>query len=527
MTKYQEVRNTKRSYRNPVGKMRGGKLYPVMAEPVRPSEGGRLNQTVTMMLDPIPGQLITDMTAEFYMVFVPVQAIDAIKDPAAAYAGLTDVIREKLLSGTPLFGLEGETEISKRCDVKPRSIGGIKKVNEITRLAHNAAVNHLRLRKYVKAAQVLHSNTAITPAILGQTVLDRLNSVLDPEDRINGSVSLNLPNANLRIEGLYGRKGADTTTAHGEVLPGGGLDTTIAGNFHALNGRRVGGDINNPAFDPIHAVFEGVSAGGVSLTDFYNAERMDALVREMRLIIDNNPEYGEEMVINWAHGLSVDAGSTPWVIAERKQSFFKAVKQATDTTGIETDVMRTDGIVKFDVDAIIPKTELGGIVITFLVLKPDENLSSQPHPILSDVWGVDNFVADEMKIDPVPITYREVYSEVAAGDEALISSYGGYNHLQLNYATYGFNRQVNPATVENKAAVWQLNIPMSVSPESVLYPAYVDHGVFANGGTEASPVEVCTYNLVSTLTLQTPMIVGPTPVEELAMIETADLFEDA
>ena len=119
VTKYQEDRNTRRSYRNLVGKLRGGKLYPIMAEAVRPSEGGMISQQVTMMLDPIPGRLITDITAEFYAVFAPAQAIDAIKDPGAAYAGLTDVVREKMLSGTPLFGLEVENEIFQAVRRRP------------------------------------------------------------------------------------------------------------------------------------------------------------------------------------------------------------------------------------------------------------------------------------------------------------------------------------------------------------------------------------------------------------------------
>ena len=544
MTKYQSPRNKRRYVRNLVGKFRGGKLNPVCSEAVRPSEGGMLTQTVTMMLDPIPGKLITDMTAEFYMVFVPVQAIDAIKDPASAYAGFTDVIRDKFLSGTPLFGLENENEISKRCGIRPRSIGGVKKVNEAIRLAHNAAVNHLRVQKYVNAAMLLHTNAAVTPAILGQTVLDRLNAVLDPEDRVNGMVSFTLPSVELPVEGIglvgnSGERGAGLAV-RGVTAAQDWTSTTSpgAGATHMpVRGDSAGGSDQGFAIrqtgdgatarPDINAIFSDVQSDGVSLTDFYNAERMDRLVREMRLIIDQNPEYGEEMVINWAHGVSVVPGSTPWVIAERKQAFFKGIKSATDTAGVETDVKRTDGVVEIEVSALIPKTELGGWVITFCVLKPDETLSSQPDPIQSDVWTADNFVADELKIDPVPVTYRDVYSEVAAGDEALISCYAGFGHLRNTYVDYGFNRQVDPATVDNQAAVWQLNIPMSVSPESVLYPAYLDHGVFAFGGTEASPTEVCTYNIFSQLNFATPAILGPTPIEELAMIETADLFEDA
>jgi hypothetical protein len=163
-----------------------------MAEAFRESESGILSQTVSYELDPIAGRMITPITAELISVYVPVQACDALKNPLEAYAGNTEVVRDKMLSGTPLFDLEAESEISKRLGINPVSVGGVKKVNEIARLAHNAAVNYLRQRKYVKAVQLLADNMAVTPALISQTVLERLNGVLDPEDRVNGSVNLDL-----------------------------------------------------------------------------------------------------------------------------------------------------------------------------------------------------------------------------------------------------------------------------------------------------------------------------------------------
>ena len=125
--------------------------------------------------------MITPISAELIAVYVPVQAIDALANPEEAYSGNTEVVRDKLLSGTPLFDLEDEGEISKRLGVVPRSIAGVKKVNSVARLAHNAAVNYLRQRKYVKATQLLAANLGVTPALISETVLDRLNGVLDPE----------------------------------------------------------------------------------------------------------------------------------------------------------------------------------------------------------------------------------------------------------------------------------------------------------------------------------------------------------
>lgn len=541
MTKYQQPRSTKRGYRNLVGKLRGGKLCPVMAEAFRPSEGGMLRQEFRMELDPIPGRLLTQITGEAIVVYVPVQAADAIRDPAGIHAGLTDVIREKLLTGTPLFGLEDENEISMRCGVVPRSVGGVKKVCSITRLAHNAAVNHLRMKKYVKAVQLLHSNVAVTPAVLSQTILDRLNGVLDPEDRVNGVVNLSLPSMQLPVEGI-GFVGTSTMRAAG--LPARGVTaaqdftSTVIGGANATHmplrdsasasdtglAIKTSGATLATARPNIYARLNATTAGNVSLDDFYNAQTMDRLVREMRMIVDENPEYGEDMVLNWAAGLAVDVGSVPWVLAERRVAFTKAVVSAYDQPGVNNDIKRTDGLVEFSVDVLVPKTELGGIVVTFLVLRPDENLASQPHPVLSDVWGLDNFVADELKLDPVPVTVRDVFADCLAADEATIVMYTGYNQLKTNYVHYGFNRVVNPVLVENKASIWQLDIPMSVTPETVLYPAYIDHGIFANGGVPGAPIEICAYSVTSTTMVQSPMIVGPTPVEELAAVETGNLF---
>lgn len=526
---YQNARNVRREARTLVGRFRGGKLAPVMAVPVRGNEGGFLSQEITLELDPIAGRMITPISAEFISVFVPVQAMDAIKDPEAAYAGMTEVIREKLLSGNPLFDLEDENEISKRCGVNPRSIGGSKKVNEGVRLAHNAAVNYLRQRKYVKAETVLHSSTAITPALIGQTVLDRLNGVLDPEDRVNGAIPFE---GQIPVKGIgINHTSGNATQGLGQVKQTGGDsfgdddpsvvgwkvdDTTVNSSDTLLY---VAQDPSNPGYPKIVADLGG--AADISLTDFYNAETMDRLTRAMRKIVDDNPEYGEEMALRWAHGLSVDSGKIPFVLSQQQKVFGRRITEATDTTGIEGDVMRSDMVLQMSFSVPLPRTELGGIIITFATLKPDETLSSQPHPYLSDVWGVDNFVADEMALDPVPVTVRELDSDCAAGDENNVALYVGHNGLKRTYVHYGLGRQLDPTTVENKTAIWQLEVPMSVTPQSVLYPEDLEHYPFAD-----QLAEVCTYVVNSTATVQTPTIFGPTPVEEMALLEEENVFGD-
>ena len=526
MNKYMRPRGRRREYLGKTGTGRGGKLYPVMAHPVRGSEGGMLSQSIRAELAPIAGRLISEIMCETYTVFVPVQAMDEIKDPANVSAGLTDIVREKLLTGNPLFNTEAEGEISQRCGVEPRRVGGVARVSEAVRLAHNCAVNHLRQKRYDKAALLLHTNTAITNAILSETVLDKLNAVLDPDDRINGQVSLNvgltLPAADLKVEGV-GWTTASTTVAGVGVKDTNLGATTYANSVTDAGGLRVRADAVNGNPNVIaklnSTVLSGTS-GNVSLDDFYNAETMDRLVREMDGIIDEYKQYGEEAVQRWAHGLAVDPGKMPMVIVERRTPFNRRIVGAMDSAGITNELMRSDFTVEFDIMVPVPKTELGGILITFLVVKPDETLASQPHPFLSDAWVADNFVADELMLDPVAVTARELDSGIASGSESTVMCYTGYNQLKRDYRHYGFTRNTNLSLVQNKTAIWQLAIPMSVTPNSVLYPDALSHYPFVDQAGD-----VVTYTIDSLLTLDTPMIVGPTPVETIAVINNKDLFD--
>ena len=531
MNNFQSARRVRREYRSETGRIRGGKLYPCMAHKVEGSASGTLTQRLSVELDPIPGRLISEIVLEMFSIYVPLQALDAIKDPLAAYAGMTEVVREKLLSGTPVMGLENEGEISRRSAVKPRSIGGQKKVNEAVRLAYNCAINMLRQRAYFRATLLPHTNTAIAPAIYAQTVLDKINGVLDPDDRVNGAVPLELPTMSLPVTGIgvndanEGVKQTHTIReSTGAVRSVSGWNNSVAGTPGAGAAFvTVEGDANN--WPKIAAQLNGQFAGNLSLVDFYNAKTMDEFARTMDTMMRDNPQYGEEMVLRWAHGLSVDPGRNPFILAERRVVLNKSLQAATDTAGVNDDVLRTDGGVKVGITVPLPKTELGGVVVTLLAIKPDEKLASQPHPFLSDVWTADNFVADSLALDPVPVTVRDLYSDCAAGVEANVVAYTGLNALKEVYVDYGFSREVNLAMVENKTAIWQLDVPLSVNPDNVNYPAYIDHGIFQFGGTQADPQEVATYTVESVQSSPTPLIFGPTPIEDVGAIAD-DLFEE-
>lgn len=515
LSKYQRPRTQRQEQRTVAGRMRGGKLTPVLATAFREGEGGMLTQSINFELEPIAGRMITPIQAEVISIFVPVQAMDALLNPDQDYAGNTEIIRDKLLSGENLFELENEGEISKRLGVVPRSIDGQKKVSSAARLAYNAAVNHLRVKKYVKAEKLLHSNTALTPCIISQTVLDRLNGVLDPEDQVNGSVQFD---GKLNVSGIGLMQGHQyvVTTQTRDVTGGtetGQWTSTYEGDRNPS--LRVDPSTGQPM---IYADLGG--SNSVSLTDFYQAERTDALVREMRKIVDENPEYGEEMVARWAAGLSVDAGKTPWVIYRKQVAFGQNIVRAMD--GDSLDVTQSNHVQTISFSAPVPSTELGGVCITLASVKPDETLASQPHPILSDVWTARNHVADELAIDPVAVTMRELDSETPQAQENTTSMYIGNNHLLRYYKNYGFNRHVNMADVANKSALWQITVPLSVDARSILYPDNLDHYPFALNGPDD---DCCTYTVNSSARIATPTIFGPSPVEELEAIETTNVLE--
>lgn len=522
-SRYMSAKAQRREARNIAGRFRGGKLAPVMAVPFLGSESGSVQQSISYELDRVAGRLLTDVTAEVISVFVPALAMDAMNRDQEDHAGNEEIFRQMLMTGEAVFATEPETEISKRCGVVPSPVAGVKRVSSTVRLAHNCAVNFLRRRKYVNAVQVDKNNTALTPALISDTVLDRLNGVLDPEDRVNGAVNFSgqVPVHGIALQGVtYASEVVDGRETGGAY---GGVDGwTIVQDANALgDGRaqlRIKEDQSRPGYPSVTADLAG-AGNSISLSDMYRAERMDALTREMRTFVDQYPEFGEELVARFAHGLDVDPGKQPFVVYEKRTPFSKMIKGAMDGPNLDVNQTVMTGVHNFVVP--IPATEFGGVLITFAAVKPDETLGSQPHPILSRSWAAKNFVADELAVDPVPVTIRELDADCAQGDEETTALYVGNNHMEKTYINYGFNRHLDPTTVENKTAIWQLEVPYSVTPQTVLYPESLPHYPFQD-----QQAEVCTYSCSSIATVNTPTIFGPTPVEELAAIEELDVFDE-
>lgn len=481
------------------GRTKTGKLAPVLAVPFGQGESGMLAQFCELELDQLAGRLESQLTVEVNAVYVPVLACDELKNAGTVpYAGTAESFRDRLMSGQVMFDLEDENEISKRCGVEPASYGGVLKVNEVVRLAHNCAVNFLRQRKYVKAA--LLSSTApatITPALIGRSVLDRLNAVLDPEDRVNGSVA------------IAGQARVKATAAFNSAVI-----SASAPDFDLDAGVAAGDNSYGPLYADLAA-----AAQGLSLNDFYLAETRDRLARAFRALVDANPQHGEEIAARFAHGLDVEMGREPWLLYRNEMPLENVLRGAMD--GPNLGQMQTEPRGGFEFTVPVPPNEFGGIVITFISVKPDEALATQPHPILTKTWEAENYAADELKIDPFPVTMREVDSSVALADEGTIAFYNGHNHLQRSYVHYGWNRQLDLTTVAAKTSIFQLQVPMSVTPDSVIYPQDLPQYPWAD-----QTAEVVRYHIQSRATINTPKVFGPAPVEELAEITTSNLLED-
>lgn len=507
-TQYQQPRARRMESLHLGGRFKAGLAAPVMAHKLKGSESAMIRQRAIWELDPIPGRLLSPMTGTIVSLFVPVQALHALKNPSADYPGSNDVIRAALANGDTLFDLEPEGEITKRLGINPISISGTKKVCESARLAYVAAVNYLRQRLYVNATVETAGNTDVLNAVLSRTVLAKLNAVLDPEDRVNGAV---------QFDGMIDIHGLEFDPYQ---HPSGSLQSTLDGSIPT-------GTL--AMRDNVYTKTEGETAPyvwgefqngqSISLTDFYEAQKMDALVRKMRQFVDANPEHGEEIVTRWALGLSLDVGRQPFVLYEREVELNQNLRHGMD--GASLDTRQTDAMGAVDFTVMVPATEFGGVVVTIMMLKPDEVLASQPNPMFTEAWAQDNFAADELAIDPVPVTIRELYSDCDVGDEGTVAVYTGNHGLKRAYECHGWNRALNTSTVENDSAIWQLAVPMSVTPENVSYPDDLPQTPFAD-----TLAEVVTYSVKSEAVVQTPLIFGPTPVEELAAIETENTFED-
>lgn len=512
LTENMKPRNQKRRSTHHGGKMRGGKLMPVAIVPFEPSESGVVSQKVMLQLEPVAGRLVTNIVARVTSVYVPALAVDALMNADNDYPGNEEIFRQRLLSGEDVFPLEPEGELTQRMSIVPAPIAGNLLLSSVSRLAHNAAVNYLRQRKYVKATKVSKDNDQVTPAIISDTVLDRFNAVLDPDDHVDGAVSLV---GEVPVRGLY--YGPDT------------LEPYAAGHYSASEEARqynsATANMRSVAVDRtleeprVFADFDIGSGQELSLKQFYIAEKIDAFTRRFRQIVDANPEHGEDIVARIAHGLKIETGKMPYVVYEKTVSLNRGMKSGMD--GPNLDYEETHVVGGIDYTLPVGANEFGGVLITFVEVKPDEVIRHQPDPSLTKPWSVHNHVADQLALDPVPVRLRDLDAEVDIPGEDTVAMYVGHNHLSRQYVNHGWRRGLDTTTVSHRNAWWQYEIPLSVSPDNILYPDVLDHYPFALNGPED---EACSYTVHTDARIATNQVFGPTPVEQLAALDSDGIY---
>nr|QJB21431.1 MAG: major capsid protein [Microvirus sp.] len=507
--------------------MRGGKLMPVAAVPFHPGEGGIVHQQFGVEMKPVAGRLISDILFEVVSVFVPALACDAYINPDPAAAGNTEIFRKRLADGVEIFPLGLENDITRRCGIEPISIGGYPRVSSIVRLAHNVAVNFLRRRKYHAANEVDVHNDTITPALLSSTALDRFNGVLVPEDRINGAVTLE---GSIPVRGLgFVASTAGTNPAGigmrqtGPASPGrtgwvervGGAN---GGTNHFIN-LAVEQDPGNPGFPNIRAHFNDATGTSLSLKQFYLAERQDELLRQMSQIIEQRPNDGAKLISRWVHGLELETGTMPYVVFEKTVALGAGVRTAMD--GASFDLMQTNTSATIDFSRVVPRSEFGGVMMTFISVKPEEVIAGQPHPGFTKPWAVTNYAADDLRIDPEPVIRRQLDSSAPAASENDVMFWVGPNHFERNYDRYDWSRDVDVNTVDHKSARWRYVLPIGIDPDNIVYPADISHYPFVLSGPN-DPAAM--YVVKSVAEISSPLKLGPTPVEDLAGIVSDDLI---
>lgn len=525
----QITRNSvRREYQHSSDRFKIAKLAGIMAVPFGPNESGLLHQTANFELDPVAGHMRSDMFAKVTVAFIPFQCIRQCMLPDDTTAGITEVIRQIAEDRAPLLPtqLEGESDITRMMNIVPMSVAGAKRLSPVSRIAYNAAVNYMRKSRYIYATEVPYTNGSLTPAIIEQTVLDKFNAALNPDDHINGNVKLRLSATDARVHGIVQKNNAIPPT-----------NPVVAGEINAMNASADGvwvGDANfnlyfkrkagNPAGDEldIWADLQPVSAEGFSLVDLYNAERADKLVRAMSDLYKKDPWNGERAILRWVLGLKTDTGQQPFVLYENRVRIADLRKNATDAVGLQDEVMMSYHLSQFDYKIPVPATELGGIVITLAQVTPDEVLEMQPHPILSRPWEVPNYAAESMMLDPELVVAREVQADIAlAADETDPLFWVGHNELKRNYVRIGFSRGVDLETVDSKTVMYQYGIPAGVTPDNILYPEEFSQYPFLDQNAD-----VVEFGIISRATINTPMFFGPSPVEKLDIIEDEDLFGD-
>lgn len=480
------------------GGMEAAKMHPLAVCKFAPDEGGTVQSRIDLQLAPVNGYMRSKAYAEVIQVFVPYQAIEKL-DLGTADAGVTEMTRRRLEAGT-VVGLEAEGVISKAAFVHGKNVGGTQTVSKAVRLAYLAACNHLRKMAYYDAAIVDNTETAILPALLTANILDRFDGVLDPERLVDGAINLT---GELPVGGITREGGGSFVSDNATIEANSGSVFVERGG----TGNGVRFAIQPDGTSLIKAHMSGT--GEISLRDMMESKVLDEMIREFARMVKADPLHGEETVARAIIGLSVDYDDDCQVMYRKVHELSPQHHRPTD--GPSLNDIQGHFNLSSEFATLVPRSELGGQLVTIVSVKPMETLEKQPDPHQTESWALVNRIQDEMQLDEQLLTRGELESSVATIDADTPIFWVGHNKLKHGYAAQGPNVQQTNLT-EQKSSMWLYPVPTSVTPSNVLYPASIDMYPFANWN--GSHVE---YTFAQRANISTPLALGPSPVEKLQL----------
>ncbi|MEM9422707.1 MAG: hypothetical protein AAF986_09415, partial [Pseudomonadota bacterium] len=356
--------------------MEAVKSHPLGILRFRPDEGGTVSTDLNLKLAPVNGYMRSMAYAHVVQVFVPYQAIEKLELDTQDDAGVTEMSRRRLMAGEGI-GLEDEGTITKASNIHPRSVGGAKRVTKTARLAYICAVNHMRKYAYFAATEAPKTETAILPAILTANILERFNGVIEPERLIDGAINLT---GELPVKGI----GVNTTATFPntwDTKETGGNTENYAGTGFVRSTSdslvlQVEEDPANPGYPRIVADTSGASE--LTLRDLIVSQKLDGLVRKFAQMIQDDPINGEEVVERALYGISVDYDHNCQVVYNNVFPMKAIHSRPMDGPSVN------DVSAHFELDkriaTIVPRSELGGQLVTLCMIKPVETLAQQPNP---------------------------------------------------------------------------------------------------------------------------------------------------
>jgi hypothetical protein len=515
-------------------RIRAGVSIPTSAVKLKPNEGGIFRISGNLDIDAISGLVMSEMRLRMRTVYVPTAALMMLDNPDDEAAGDFEALQRALSSDTPLFDFEVPNVITKSMRLKGKDVGAGGKICKSVRLAYIAAMNHLATKLYFQAEQYPAGHMEFIPSTLTNTVLQRWLAVNDPNEKINGRIDLTLPTVQMDVEGVYrnysGSAYLDTNSNFANKDGERFLNTSkLSGDAIATDFRIMDDDGNENPMNVPHMWTEltDASVGTLSLSDFTDAKRMDKIHRMFDAMIKENPAKAQEWIELFVHGFSFDNSKLPQLLNE------EIITIGNPNIGVSTSPDNLDAVqsnYKQDGSYMVqvPKSTLGGVVITIMDFLPDEVIENQPSPLFTKPYLAENIIAEEFADEPVGIKLRDIDSDSSS---EVVQFYVGHNQLDRNVVNIGWDDNVNLNLLDNKHALFQYKIPLGVNPQSV-YMGDVDHSIFDIYEVNGEPVPVAT--LMSQMIAQVSTLTqfGKPPIENYDILDNAidpeiDVLEDA